>query len=138
MSSVAFISPNQFFQPALSTQSGLAGNGLFSDRLGQIVTDVDDIDQCIRVILTTHKGSQVHRPLFGSDLYLYVDWPISIATPHLTRAVIEAISAWEPRIRVKTVSYSFESSSHLRVQIQWEFVGASQAMMTSVVVKGGA
>ncbi|WP_231643064.1 GPW/gp25 family protein [Ralstonia syzygii] len=56
-----------------------------------------DIDQAIRVILGTPKGSDPHRPDFGSNLQLYLDYPIDQAVQHLVRESVEAIRQWEPR-----------------------------------------
>ncbi len=36
--------------------------------------------QNIRVILTTPKGSDVHRPEFGSELYRFIDQPLTALT----------------------------------------------------------
>ena len=36
---------------------------------------VKSVLQNIRVILTTPKGSDVHRPEFGSELYRFIDQP---------------------------------------------------------------
>lgn len=46
-----------------------------------IVGGLDDIDQCIRTILLTPKGSDPHNPPFGSNIHLYIDWPQNRVTP---------------------------------------------------------
>ncbi len=48
-----------------------------------IVETIADIDQAIRVILRTPKGSDPHRPDFGSNVHLYLDYPINQAVPRL-------------------------------------------------------
>ena len=40
-----------------------------------VVQGADDIDQCIRNILSTRKGADVTRPDFGSDHYKWLDTP---------------------------------------------------------------
>ncbi|HAH9251979.1 TPA: baseplate protein, partial [Escherichia coli] len=50
-----------FWQPALQAP-------------GEIVRGLDDIRQSIQIILRTPRGSDPHRPEFGSNLHLYIDW----------------------------------------------------------------
>lgn len=101
--------------------------------LGAVVTGVDDIDQCIRVILSTPKGADPLRVEFGSDLYLYMDWPIDRATPHVIRESVDAIRRWEPRVEVVTVRPEIEEA-HLTIYVQWRFAdGVLQT--TRAVVK---
>ncbi|AZE49568.1 putative bacteriophage baseplate protein [Pseudomonas chlororaphis] len=52
------------WQPALGTP-------------GEVVEGLRDIDQSIHIVLATPKGSDPHRPEFGSDLHLYIDWPLA-------------------------------------------------------------
>ncbi len=113
---------NLFFQPALSGLGFSHASGLDSDCLGKLVTDADDVNQCILVILTTPKGSSPHRPLFGSNLHLYIDYPIDRARPHIVREAVDALRAWEPRIEVVTVSVSVSGVAELTCQVEWKFV----------------
>ena len=50
---------------------------------GDVVSDLDDISQCIRVILTTPKRTDPLRPEFACDLWPYIDRPIDQAIPHI-------------------------------------------------------
>ena len=43
---------------------GLPGSGM-----GKVVKGVDDVDQCIAIILTTPKGTDVLRPTFGTESF---------------------------------------------------------------------
>jgi phage baseplate assembly protein W len=45
--------------------------------IGTVAEGIDDIRQCIGIILTTTKGSDPFRPLFGSDIWQYIDTPIN-------------------------------------------------------------
>lgn len=95
--------PNtQHWQPALS------GDGY--------VTDLDDIRQCVHIILETPEGSEPSRPDFGSKLYLLVDTPIHQAKPHLVRYTVEAIRKWEPRAQPKNVLVFLDSMAHMVVK----------------------
>lgn len=93
------------WQPALGTS-------------GEVVEGLRDIDQAIRIILTTPKGSDAHRPEFGSDLHLYIDWPVNRVTPHLVREAVDAIRRWETRVMVVQVQVRIEEA-HVFLRVQW-------------------
>ena len=78
--------------------------GLNDNLSGSLVTDVDDINQCIHIILHTPKSADPLRPTFGCDQDKYLDSPINIARPHLVREITDALRQWEPRIVVTRVS----------------------------------
>lgn len=93
------------WQPALGTA-------------GEVVQGLRDIDQAIRIILTTPKGSDAHRPEFGSDLHLYIDWPHDRVTPYLVRETVEAVRRWETRVAVVQVQVLIEEV-HLTLRVVW-------------------
>lgn len=128
--------PNRFFQPALSSQVDGHASGLASDRLGELVTDTQDVDQCIRIILTTPKGSDPHRPLFGSNLHLYIDYPVNSARPHIVREAVNALREWEPRIEVVKVTVSLVDMAALACVVEWKFVAgvAEESFMTNLAL----
>lgn len=128
--------PNRFFQPALSSQVDGHASGLASDRLGELVTDTQDVDQCIRIILTTPKGSDPHRPLFGSNLHLYIDYPVNSARPHIVREAVNALREWEPRIEVVKVTVSLVEVAALACVVEWKFVAgvAEESFMTNLAL----
>jgi phage baseplate assembly protein W len=128
--------PNRFFQPALSAQVAGHASGLASDRLGEVVTDADDVDQCIRVILTTPRGSDPHRPLFGSNLHLYIDYPVNSARPHIVREAVNALREWEPRIEVVKVSVTLAEVAMLACVVEWKFAAgvAAESFVTNLAL----
>lgn len=110
--------------------------------IGDVAEGLDDIAQCIRVILTTPKRSIPHRPEFGSDLWLYVDRSISAALPYLVREVYEALELWEPRIEVLSVSAApdFDGSQApgaVKLTIRWRLV-ADGSVNETIVTTGVA
>lgn len=116
--------PSRFFSPALSTQAigaAAANAGLFDNHHEQLVTDIDDISQCIRIIVSTPKGSDPHRPLFGCDVDQYIDYPINTARPYIVREITDALRAWEPRIKVIRVRVDVADISALTCYIEWTF-----------------
>jgi len=105
------------WQPALGTS-------------GEVVEGLRDIDQAIRIIMTTPKGSDPHRPEFGSDLHLYLDWPTNRVTPHLVREAVDAIRAWEIRVTVVQVRVLTDESK-ITVRVLWR-VAAGIVQVTEV------
>lgn len=85
---------------------------------GAVVTGGADIAQAIRIILETPRGSDPLRPLFGSDVYLYVDRPLPQSVPHLVREAWDAIATWEPRAVVESVNVTWENA-HAVIEVKW-------------------
>ncbi len=114
--------------------------------IGAAVQGLQDIDQCIAIILTTLRGSDPLRPTFGADLWRYIDNPINVAIPSIVREVAAAIAMWEPRVNLQSVSVSpandasSQSGSHLSVAVIWQIKLAgpsSSSSVTTVGLKGG-
>jgi phage baseplate assembly protein W len=66
-----------------------------------VAEGVEDIAQCVYIIISTVKGSDPLRLDFGSDVHLYLDRPVNEIQPMLVYAVTEALQKWEKRIEVK-------------------------------------
>ena len=65
---------------------------------------VKSVLQNIQIILTTPKGSDVHRPEFGSELYRFIDQPLTALTAGKIKAyIVDEIERWEPRVKVKEI-----------------------------------
>ena len=86
---------------------------------GSVVEGLSDLNQAIRVILLTPKGSDPHRPEFGSDINKYIDWPANLITPYLVRESVEAIKRWEPRVTVVQVIVDIDSSK-VTLRVKWK------------------
>jgi phage baseplate assembly protein W len=115
--------------------------------IGAVVEGIDDIDQCIGIILTTPKGSDPLRPTFGADLWQYIDDPISVVIPSIVREVSAAIAMWEPRVTIQSINVSragessSQSGAQLSVSVRWQLKIASpwsSSQATVVSLSGGA
>lgn len=101
--------------------SGLPGSGI-----GNVVQGLADVDQCIHIILTTPQGSDPLRPTFATNLWQFIDYPINAAIPAIVGEVTRALSLWEPRIRVITVTAApvvntaEQPGSQLRITVTWQ------------------
>lgn len=107
--------------------------------IGEVVQGIADIEQCIRIIFTTPLGSDPLRPTFGADLWKYIDRPIDRSLPAIVREVTDAITLWEPRIILNSVSASVvtdgtsQSGAKLLLTVNWRLkVGGINSTTTSV------
>ena len=70
-----------------------------------LTNDYDEIEQSIRIILSTAPGQRVMRPEFGCRIHELVFAPNSSATAgQAIRYVGEALGRWEPRIDLQEVN----------------------------------
>jgi phage baseplate assembly protein W len=92
-------------------QPALGGRG--------VVEGEADVEQAILVILRTPKGSDPHRPDFGSNIHQYLDWPIEQALPHVVREAVDAIRRWEPRCTLIGVVPEIEQAQ-LLLRVRWQ------------------
>ena len=88
--------------------------------IGNIAQGIADINQCIGIIVSTPQGSDPLRPTFACDLWHLLDAPITIARPALVRDIVEAITRWEPRVRVLSVVVNLIAVSQLTITITWQ------------------
>ncbi len=103
------------------------------NKIGDVAEGVDDINQCISIILTTRKGSVPHRPTFGSNIYKYVDYPVNEAVPNITRETIDAIKQWETRITVNKVTVEINKTQIL-IKVEWTLNGSKTRGMANVTL----
>ena len=103
------------------------------NNVGGVAEGVEDINQCIGTILNTPKGSDPHRPTFGSDILKYIDYPVNIAKPNIIRETIDAITLWETRVQVNSVLFSVEGSN-VKIKVQWTLKGSSISGTAEVIV----
>jgi len=91
---------------------------LSTQMIGQVVEGINDIRQCMGIILTTTKGSDPMRPLFGSDIWQFIDSPINTAVANISAEILDAIGKWEQRIIIKELTYNIAGS-----RIDFELIG---------------
>lgn len=103
--------------------------GLSTATPGQIVEGVDEINQCIAVILCTTPGSDPMRPLFGCGLGDLIDRPANVSGAAMAAAIDKALRIWEPRIKVVKITYQV-MEENIRFGVSWQLkvgFGAGQA-----------
>jgi uncharacterized protein len=72
-----------------------------------LVSGADDVDEAIRLILSTSPGERPIRPEFGCDLREYVFEQLTASTfGHIDHAIRAALHRWEPRIVVDRIRFT--------------------------------
>lgn len=97
--------------------------GLSLQGFGQIVQGLDDLNQCIYILLMTKKGSDPLRPDFGCDGLEYLDRPMNVAVPNMVKGIIDAIGLYEPRVAVTKVVPSIDGGE-VKFVIQYNIVNS--------------
>ena len=102
--------------------------------LGQLVTGLDDIGQCVATILGTVKGQVPHRPDFGMDFQGYVDLPFPSVKPRIVRDIVKALAAWEPRVTVSRVDVTPDTTGTgwISVSVTWRTATGLDQVTTEV------
>lgn len=103
------------------------------NEIGSISEGVDDINQCISIILLTRKGSDPHRPEFGSKIYKYIDYPANEAIPNIIRETTDAITVWETRIKLNSVTARINNST-ITIKIEWTLKESSTRGTATVII----
>lgn len=80
------------------------------ENANEIVQDLEDIAQCIVLILSTSKGSVPFDPNFGFNLGELLDQPVNFVIPNGKIGILEAISEYEPRVEIDRIEHILEVS----------------------------
>ena len=104
---------------------------LWDNRAAQELHGQDDVAQCIHIILQTPKGADPLRPTFGCDAWRFIDAPLQLARPHIVREVFEALTRWEPRIKVQRVvvqAVTIEQPQQVECRIVWSWAAEASSL----------
>lgn len=95
----------QFIGKGWSFPMGTTSSGSIA-----LVSSDDELDQAIRIILSTAQGERPMRPEFGCAIHDYVFDPADLNTAGKLRTAVEAaLAMWEPRVDVASVEVSVDA-----------------------------
>jgi len=78
----------------------------------------DNVRESIRVILMTEAGERLMREDFGCGLRQYLFAPNTVATrQRIQDGIVNAITRWEPRVSLDTVTVDPDDNDPRRVNI---------------------
>ena len=88
-----------------------------------LVSDEQDVQQSIRLILDTEPGERVMRPDFGAGLRGLIFEPITVGLIALVQHRVEqALTQWEPRIRLQAVTVTADQASSGRLNVEVSYI----------------
>lgn len=116
------------------------------DAIGEVVEGIDDVQQCLAIIVLTPQGTDPLRPTFGSNIWRYIDHPIDRALPAIVSELTAAIARWEPRVTLVSVTAqpindgSGQAGAHLDVTLKWQLRlgNAPASLQSTTIAVGGA
>lgn len=93
--------------------------------VGQVVQGLDDIKQCVQIILETVPGSDPLRPNFGCGIYTFIDGPINSIVPDMKKAVVDCLTLFEPRIEKVKVAITI-NAEHVTVSVTYKIKNTAE------------
>lgn len=107
-----FLGTGWAFPPAFDSRSGAA----------QMVSQLDDIHESLRILLGTTPGERVMRPAYGCGLRWLVFEPLNESTLTVMRSTIErAVLFFEPRISLGAVDFDLDEAPQGVLRIRLEY-----------------
>lgn len=85
-------------------------------------SEIEEITQNVRMIITTPKGTVPMDRFFGIDSAL-IDMPLAAARAKMTASIVSAVKTFEPRAAVTNVFYEGnEMDGLLNIRVQFKVV----------------
>lgn len=84
---------------------------------GGVVTDLEDVEQCIATICGCEKGTVIYNPNLGLPLKNYMDKPVISVIPELRQVIKMELEYQEPRITVDSVAFRADEDGFLIIKI---------------------
>ncbi len=87
---------------------------------GEVVEGIDDIKQCLQILLSTQKGSIPLNPDLGVDIDAYIGQPVS-ESAGLRGEILNQIEIFEPRATVTNLTIDFQNAGAIiKINLTWE------------------
>jgi phage baseplate assembly protein W len=81
-----------------------------------------ELEQAMRLILSTYPGERPMRPLFGSRIRDFVFRSVNMETiSELSQVVRDALVQWEPRVDVENVVITPDPNDHSTLYIDIQY-----------------
>lgn len=96
---------------------------------GGAMEEMEHLEQSVRDVLLTPIGTRVMRRRYGSRLMSLLDQPMNdFLIASIQAAVVEALSNYEPRVKLSRVTVNGADSGRLSITIEGFYVPDSRAI----------
>ena len=102
--------------------------------IGEIVTEAEDIGQCLETIATTEKGTVPHNPNLGTSLMQFQDKPLNTVAPKMKLILMKDYAVQEPRAQVNSMEFYYEDAKngHVSVKISYTLNSSDETFTRNV------
>jgi phage baseplate assembly protein W len=97
---------------------------------GEVLTDIQDIAQCMGLIFNTRTGSDPLRPDFGTEIWRWIDKPVNTAIPAIRTEIIRGVERWEPRAEITRIVPNLNVSD-LTFDVYWRAIVTGETAITN-------
>jgi phage baseplate assembly protein W len=87
------------------------------EKTGKWLYDDDALEQSIRRILKTPKGSQVLNRTFGSQLFKFVDKPLTEIRAHMSHEIFRSLGEQLPGFKIEKIEFVDSDEGEFFVEI---------------------
>lgn len=95
---------------------------------GAIVTDGDDIIQCVENCLFTQQMEVPFDPFFGSRIYRNIDAPVNVMVPSTVADIYDSISTHEKRVKLNRIGVSFGANLELEFTLEMTVIASATSI----------
>ena len=111
--------------------------GLLGTATTGTLSGFEEIEQRIRIIVSTPLGSVPLKADFGNDIFRYIDLPITLAQRLLIDGTLRALKRWETRVIFTEARVEVDApQSRLTFTVSWKLPNSDQSRQTAIVVNG--
>lgn len=93
---------------------------------GEISAEIEDLDQEIRQVVGTPKGSVPGEPEKGCDLDQFRDRPMNLRSLLVVEEIREALERWVPRVKIIELT-PIATATQISVRVTWRPTASTQA-----------
>lgn len=113
----SFLGTGWGFPPEFSTETGTVS----------LISDVEDINSSLNILLSTIIGERVMQPMYGCNLIELLFEPVTLTMlTHMETLVKDAIIFYEPRIKLINIDLeTFKNEGKIMITVNYLIKGTN-------------